>query len=132
MRAVAVMPLASLLGKFSIAGVVNSVVGYFVIFTCMALGMEPVVSNVLGYSAGFITSFLQARHWVFRSTDTVVADGLRFAPAFLIAFGANFLVLAGLLRLSVNAYLAQIIAGVVFIVVGFLTNYFYVFRKRRP
>ena len=126
------MALASLLGKFSIAGVVNSLVGYFVIFACMALGLEPLVSNVLGYSAGFITSFLQARHWVFRSTDTVGADALRFAPAFLIAFGANFLVLTGLLHLRINAYVAQVVAGIAFMAVGFLANYFFVFRKRQP
>ena len=125
------MRLTALLAKFSIAGVVNSLVGYLVIFGCMRLGVEPILSNVLGYCAGFITSFLQARHWVFRSTDNIGADALRFAPAFLVAFGANFLVLAGLLHLHTNPYVAQVIAGLVFMAVGFATNYLYVFRRRR-
>jgi len=123
--------LSALLAKFSIAGVVNSLVGYAVIFGCMKLGVGPILSNVLGYGVGFVTSFLQSRHWVFRSTDHVVADALRFAPAFLLAFAANFLVLAGLLELRANPYLAQVIAGLVFMAVGFAANYSYVFRRRR-
>lgn len=124
------MRLSLLLAKYSIAGLVNTVVGYAVIFICMASGLGPDASNVLGYCVGFATSFLQSRHWVFRSTGAVGEDSLRFIPAFLVAFVANFLVLQGLLELGVNPYLAQIGAGIAFLGVGFVLNYLFVFRKR--
>lgn len=124
------MRLSVLLAKYSVAGLVNTLVGYAVIFGCMAWGVGPTVSNVLGYSVGFVTSFLQSRHWVFRSSGTVVDEGLRFIPAFLVAFGVNFLVLQGLLELGVNAYLAQLGACGAFMGVGFVLNYLFVFRKR--
>lgn len=124
------MRLSVLLAKYSVAGLVNTLVGYAVIFGCMAWGLGPVVSNVLGYCVGFVTSFLQSRHWVFRSKGGVVDEGLRFIPAFLVAFAVNFLVLQGLLKLGINPYLAQLGACVAFVVVGFALNYLFVFRKR--
>jgi putative flippase GtrA len=124
------MRLTVLLAKYSVAGLINSLVGYAVIFGCMAWGLGPVVSNVLGYCVGFVTSFAQSRHWVFRSSGSVVGDGLRFIPAFLVAFAVNILVLQGLLALEVNPYLAQLGACGAFVGVGFVLNYAFVFRKR--
>jgi len=124
------MRLSILLAKYSLAGLVNTVVGYAVIFACMAGGLGPTLSNLLGYCVGFITSFVQSRHWVFRSRGAVVDDGLRFIPAFLVAFGVNFLVLQTMLGLGVNPYLAQLCACGAFVLVGFALNYLFVFRKR--
>jgi putative flippase GtrA len=125
------MRLSVLLAKYSLAGLVNTIIGYAVIFICMASGLGPDASNVLGYGVGFATSFLQSRHWVFRSSGAVSEDSLRFIPAFLVAFAVNFLVLQGLLQLGVNPYLAQLGAGIAFLGVGFVLNYVFVFRKRR-
>jgi putative flippase GtrA len=124
------MRLSILLAKYSLAGMVNTVVGYAVIFACMAGGLGPTLSNLLGYCVGFITSFVQSRHWVFRSRGAVVDDGLRFIPAFLVAFGVNFLVLQTMLGLGVDPYLAQFCACGAFVLVGFVLNYMFVFRKR--
>jgi|SRR5450432_28467 putative flippase GtrA len=124
------MSLAKLLAKYSMSGVANSLVGYSVIFACMALGVTPVLSNVLGFAAGFVTSFLQSRYWVFRSKGRVVDDASRFVLAFLVAFGVNLLVLHVLLGLGANSYLAQICACCVFTGTGFLLNYAFVFQKR--
>jgi putative flippase GtrA len=124
------MRLGILLAKYSVAGLVNTLVGYAVIFACMAGGLGPTVSNLLGYCVGFITSFVQSRHWVFRSRGAVVGDGLRFIPAFLVAFAVNFLVLQAMLGLGVNPYLAQVGAGCAFVAVGFVLNYVFVFRRR--
>jgi putative flippase GtrA len=124
------MRLTLVLAKYSLAGLVNSLVGYAVIFGCMACGLGPTVSNVLGYCVGFVTSFVQSRHWVFRSKGGVLNDGLRFIPAFLAAFGVNLLVLQGILETGANPYLAQMGACAAFWGVGFVLNYIVVFRKR--
>jgi putative flippase GtrA len=125
------MSLPRLVAKYSLSGLVNTVVGYAVIFTCMAAGLGATLSNVLGYAIGFVLSFLQTRYWVFRSASSAADDAARFVPAFLVAFAVNFLVLQALLWLGVNPYLAQLAAGCAFIGVGFVLNYAFVFRKRK-
>ena len=124
------MRLSLLLAKYSMAGLINTLVGYAVIFGCMACGVGPEASNVAGYGVGFVVSFVQSRYWVFRSSGGVVDDGLRFIPAFLVAFGVNFLVLQGMLEIGSNPYLAQLGAGLAFLGVGFVLNHVFVFRKR--
>src|SRR5512144_162753 len=109
------MRLSLLLAKYSMAGLINTLVGYAVIFACMACGVGPEASNVSGYGVGFVVSFVQSRYWVFRSSGGVVDDGLRFIPAFLVAFGVNFLVLQGMLEIGSNPYLAQLGAGLAFL-----------------
>ena len=126
------MSLATLAAKYSIAGFVNMVVGYAVIFASMAAGCSATLSNVFGYSAGLVVSFLQSRHWVFRSTDKATGDFMRFVPAFLLAFGANFLVLQVLLPAGVNPYVSQLLASVAFVAVSFALSYVFVFRQRKP
>ena len=46
------MRLSVLLAKYSVAGLVNTLVGYAVIFTCMACGLGPVLSNAFRWSFG--------------------------------------------------------------------------------
>ena len=124
------MSLARLVAKYSISGLLNTLVGNAVIFACMALGLAPMLSNVLGYAVGFVTSFLQSRYWVFRSSRRAIDDAPRFVLAFLVAFGVNLLVLHLLLELGVNPYVAQICACAAFTAIGFLLNYAFVFQKR--
>jgi putative flippase GtrA len=124
--------LARLFAKYSASGVVNTVVGYAVIFACMHFGLGPTWSNVIGYAAGCLLSFAQSRYWVFRSSGTLAGDATRFLPMFLIAYAVNFAVLQAALALGVNAYVAQIAAGIAFVCTGFTLNHTVVFRQRKP
>lgn len=123
--------LPRLFAKYSVAGLVNSAVGYAIIFGCMAAGLKPALSNALGYAAGFVTSYVQSRYWVFQSTASAASDAPRFAVAFVVAFALNQLVLQVLLRIGISPYLAQIGACSSFVGAGFFLNHFYVFRARR-
>jgi putative flippase GtrA len=125
------MTLPKLVAKYSLSGLINTIVGYAVIFACMACGVGATLSNILGYAVGFVISFLQTRYWVFRSAGRIVDDAARFVPAFMVAFAANFLTLQTLLGFGVNAYVAQFVAGGVFVVVGFFLNHVFVFRQRK-
>lgn len=119
-----------LFARYSAAGVINTAVGYAVIFGGMLCGLGPVISNALGYCVGFVVSFVQARSFVFRSQGRVVGDAIRFIPAFLAAFVLNLLTLRGLIERGVNPYVAQLGACFVFLGAGFFLNYLFVFRKR--
>ncbi len=126
------MSVAGLLAKYSLSGVVNTVIGYAVIFACMHFGLGPTPSNVIGYAIGCVLSFVQSRYWVFRSAGTFGADAARFLPMFLLAYAVNFAVLQAALALGVNAYVAQIAAGIAFVGAGFALNHWIVFRQRKP
>jgi len=119
-----------LFAKYSLAGVVNTAIGYAVIFGCMRAGLGPEMSNAVGYAVGLAVSFVQLRHWVFRPSRSLAADWLRFLSAFLLAYSANFIALQTLLALAVNVYVAQLAACAVYVIVSFLLSSRFVFSKR--
>ena len=111
--------------RFLITGGINTVVGFGVIFLLMFFNVTPQLSNICGYAVGLTVSFVLNRSWVFRANDAEVKRQIiYFLIVFLVAFGINFLVLNILLIASINAWLAQILAGVCYTLV------FYVLNKR--
>ena len=125
------MSLPKLIAKYSLFGVVNTIVGYTVIFACMAIGIGPSASNIIGYSVGLVASIFQGRYWVFRSSDTALRDALRFVPGYLVAYAVNMFVLQVTLRLGFNPYVCQLCAGVAYTASGFVVNHWFVFQRRR-
>ena len=100
-------------------------VGFGVIFLLMFLNVTPQLSNICGYAVGLTVSFTLNRNWVFRANDASVKRQIvYFLLIFMVAFGVNFLVLNILLIASMNAWLAQILAGACYTLV------FYVLNKR--
>lgn len=84
------------LAMFSLAGVINTLVGVACIVLCTASGMNIFAANVLGYGAGLTIGFLFNSRFTFRkrrrrrSSVTL----LRFLISFLLAFGLNLGVIA--------------------------------------
>ena len=124
------MSSSAILARFSVAGLVNSAIGYAVIFYSMQSGLSPTRSNMLGYAVGLVTSFLQFRYWVFRSAGKAKDEWPRFIVVFVLAYATNFIVLRILLGMQLNGYLAQLIACAVYVVISFMLNSRFVFRKR--
>lgn len=115
--------------RFAAVGVVNTGLGYAVIFACMYLaGLGAVVSNVIGYAVGLIVSYLLNRSFTFRSAAPPRAEILRFVAIFLLAYLANLAALVGLIRhAGMHEGVAQVVAGVVYFVLSFVLNKYYVF-----
>jgi putative flippase GtrA len=116
--------------KFSLAGVVNTVVGYAVIAGCMWLGVSPTLSNLCGYLVGLVISFLQQRYWVFESKGRIGDEWLKFVAVFLVSYAANFLTLRALLTTPLNPYVAQLFACAAFTLVNFALNSRFVFSVK--
>lgn len=77
--------------KYCMVGVINTLVTLIVIFVCKSLlGVNPYVSNVLGYIAGVINSFFFNKAWVFKSHGSYWREALRFALGFCICYGLQF------------------------------------------
>jgi len=87
---------ALLVGRFGLAGAVNTAIGFAVIVILdVGLHAPPALANVAGYAAGVGVGFLLNRGFVFRSQTGLAVSGARFAIAALGAFVLNQAVLRG-------------------------------------
>lgn len=74
--------------KYCMVGVLNTLITLGVIFVCKSLlGVNPYVSNALGYIAGVINSFFCNKQWVFKSSGSYWREALRFLAGFGICYG---------------------------------------------
>lgn len=78
--------------KYCTVGLMNTAVTLCVIFVCKSLmGINPYVSNTLGYACGLINSFIWNKAWVFRSRRCGYrAESLRFAAGFGLCYAVQF------------------------------------------
>lgn len=118
--------------KYIIVGAINSLTGYLVIFSLMYLmKCSPEISNLMGYGVGLLFSYYLNRNYTFKSTKIKYKEFLRFFIVFIIAYGANFLILVLLTyQFKIYSGLSQILAGIVYICVSFFLNRYYVFFER--
>lgn len=73
--------------KYCIVGALNTMVCLGVIFVCKSLvGVNPYLSNILGYAAGLINSFLWNKQWVFRTHGGYSREALRFLAGFALCY----------------------------------------------
>ena len=113
------------LTRYAGSGVINSIVGFIVIFSAMALGFSPMVSNVIGYVVGFTLGFVLSKKFVFRSNGHFIPESVRYLVAFVISFLFNFLVL----RLALNYLNFHVVASQVAAAVGY-TLLMYILTRR--
>lgn len=85
--------------KFIMVGVMNTVLTLVVIYFCKSiLDINEYLSNLIGYVAGVINSFLWNKHWVFKASSHL----LRQAAAFLLGFGVCYLLQLGTVYMIVE------------------------------
>ena len=142
--------------KYGIVGVLNTLVCAIVIWLMMNLFAEvegnneislvgKIVSNITGYVAGFINSFVWNRRWTFHSQGKWEIDFLKFVGAFVICYIPQFLLFmtldryanipalqlhAGMHEYTISsAYMCQLIGMVFFTLLNFLVNKHYTFKS---
>ena len=120
--------LLAIAGRFSIVGVINTGLGFLIIFALMAAGLNPFVSNALGYAVGLCISFLLHKGWVFHQQGRSLWQVLRYVASVAVAYTANISTLSVLLKVGCWPYLAQIAAAVVYTAVLFLFSMQWVFQ----
>ncbi|MDP4575804.1 GtrA family protein [Qipengyuania sp. G39] len=82
------------IGRFGLAGIVNTVVGYGVILLCLSIGIGDYLANAIGYGTGFLLSFALNRRFTFGLRGPVQkGEVARFAVALMLAYAANLAVL---------------------------------------
>jgi len=116
--------------RFLMVGVLNTLIGYFVIFSCMyVVELGPESSNIAGYATGLIFSYLLNRNYTFKSKQGQRSEIFRFVFVFFIAYASNFGVLLILIYgFKINAGASQIIASIAYITISYLLNKHFVFK----
>lgn len=116
--------------RFVVVGVLNTLLGYCVIFAAMYLaGMTPEASNMAGYGIGLVVSYVLNRNYTFKSKQRHRREIIRFFWVFLVAYASNFIVLLILIhQLNLHEGMSQVLAGIVYVVFSYLMNKYYVFK----
>ena len=113
-------------------GVINTIVGYGLIFTLMFLGINPFLSNLIGYAVGITVSYILNKNFNFRSEKSTKETFPKFVGVLLTAYVINFAVLFVCLKvLCLNKYLSQLIAGGFYTLFGFLGNRYITFAEEK-
>ena len=117
--------------RYLSVGVLNSLIGYSVIYGTMYLGeVDPSWANALGYGVGLIVSYTMNRRWTFKSDSAVPSSAIRFLAVVGVSYVANLLTVLALINSAgFNPYLAQAAGLVPYTMIGYLGSRFIAFRK---
>ena len=114
--------------KYNIVGVINTLIGFGLIFILMFLGVNPILSNAVGYLIGSIISFILNSRYTFKEKNPNRELTIAFFLTLLLSYFLNYITLNYTLGYF-NPYIAQIISGVVYTVSSFLIMKFFVFSN---
>ena len=83
--------------KYLLVGVLNTIVGFGLIFLLMWRGFSPEISNIIGYAVGICFSFVMNKIFTFQSKQASkkanLAEFAKFVSSMLIAWSLNFITL---------------------------------------
>ncbi len=130
--------------KYALVGVLNTLLTLGLIFLCKSVfGIDQMLSNAIGYVAGFINSFLWNKTWVFRSKKGYAKEAAKFLVGFLVCYGIQFLAVwllsyrspledveINILGFVLSGYgIATLIGNVVYTMANFVYNRTITFRQ---
>lgn len=116
--------------KFNIIGILNTIVGYLIIFICMYFGLGPNVSNAVGYAVGLTASYCLNRRWSFASSNPITEELPKFLTVFLMCYLLNLAVLNICIDIfHISSYISQLISGLLYSVLFFMLSKLFVFKK---
>lgn len=120
------------LTKYMIIGVLNTIIGYSVMFSLMLINIMPELSNFFSYAVGIIISYFLNKKYNFKSTRRHQKEFPKFLLSMLFGYSLNLLTLIILHRTyKVNPYLSQIIAGTIYIISGYTLSNKWVFHQKK-
>lgn len=117
--------------KYGIVGVSNTLITMAVIWIMMKLfGCREGLSNLTGYVAGLLNSFVWNKQWTFKASSSGwTRSAIRFGVAFVVCYLLQYALVVFLnARLSIDHYYNHLIGMVFYTVLNFVMNKFYTFR----
>ena len=116
--------MIALLARFTLVGIVNSVIGFAVIAVLdLGFHMQPALANALAFALGISISFFLTRSLVFRSRVGMADRAWKYVLATAFAFLLNQLVLLGMGRFLGNGVAAHLAAQLTAMASYTITNF---------
>ncbi len=129
--------------KYCVVGVMNTLITLGSIFICKSLlGVDPYVSNAIGYALGLLNSFLWNKNWVFRSKGKYTPEAIKFLLGFALCYAVQFSAVWIITNSSfgsitydigffvISGYgIATLVGNVLYTVCNFIYNRVFTFRK---
>lgn len=124
--------LTANLNRYVLASVLANAFAYalYALITKLELTTRPVVALLVAGILSFPLSFYLNRIWVFKSSNNLPLELLRFSFGYTLALIIGALLLYSLLVLIDNPYLAQFVSMIVLGSSTFLLHWFWTFNKR--
>jgi len=118
--------------KFCLIGIINTIVSFSIILSLIFLGVNYLISNLIGYLIGILISFTLNKYINFKSTGLIRAEFPIFFISFIIAYLINVVVLYSVVELlHQTKIVGLILAGLSYTVFFYLSSRFITFRKKR-
>jgi putative flippase GtrA len=117
--------------KYGIVGISNTLITAVIIWVMMkTLSCSAILSNITGYAAGVLNSFIWNKKWTFARSGAWVRSALLFG----LVFAVCYLLQLGLLlfldrRLAIDPYYNQLIAMLFYTLINFLMNKYVTFKS---
>jgi putative flippase GtrA len=117
--------------RYCLVGALNTGVGLGIIFMAMAVfHLPPVISNAVGFGAGFLVSFALNHKWTFQSNRSLQWSFPLFALICAIGYALNVAALITAVNIfEITPYLAQLIGVGAYAIFVFLGSRFLAFRQ---
>jgi len=115
--------------SYNAVGIVNTIVGFGIVFGMMLLGASASVSNMVGYGIGSVVSYFLNKRYTFNVEQNSKSMAIKFFAVLGVAYLINFAVLQGLLYNGTNPYMAQVIAATTYTVSSFVLAKYLVFKE---
>ena len=114
--------------KYLCVGIVNSILGYAIIFILIYVGVIAEISNFLGYFIAIFVSFYLNKYFTFNNGVQNKLQILKFMFSMVISYIFNLIVMSFSYRiLEINVYISQILGGFVYTFAGYLLSKNWVF-----
>ncbi|MBU5342567.1 GtrA family protein [Caldifermentibacillus hisashii] len=118
--------------KFGAVGFFNTLITVVTFNILVILGLNYVLSNILGYTFGIINSFYWNKKWVFKSNSGEINIIFKFVIVNLVTLGLNTFLLYLLVdHLHIRYFLSQLVATAVGMVINFILNKKWTFDKAK-
>ncbi len=131
--------------KYGCVGVINTLLTLSIIYLCKSLlGVNPWLSNTIGYTAGMLNSFFWNKMWVFHSHGTKLFHEMAiffsgFAVCYLLQFFVTWLITLyigeferSLFGVTISGYgVATIIGTIFYTLANFLYNRLITFKQEK-
>lgn len=118
--------------KYGLVGVINTLITGIVMFTLMnVFSVSLRLSNIIGYIAGFINSFILNKTWTFKSRNSsILHQFLKFSGVFAVCFLLQHgLVILLAEKLLIDKNISTLIGMIFYTGVSYIFNKLFTFKK---